>query len=315
MMDLSVKIAATREVCTSVLRTPPLNVVAAKLESAGLGGGLRDLDLLRCVVAAQDRRAALLSILSRADLGTEWIDNERAELQRTLLLRAALGSLDQLETVPVDPSVGSMICDEFRFFACPSPRELHLFQPEKYAFSALSKIALLERFPAGQFHWEMSGLPRSWLFKIPLAALPRVLYFIATRLRGFSPCFFPHMATRRKNHLVLLEKECDKSWYRIARSVELQPDVNGLVASSWLHSTDTFKVSPHLSFMNKPFVESGAIVTTMGVAHKKSGYLNGSAIRRRLYESGEFRPTLGLILWSREQMIKWARSHPELGKS
>jgi hypothetical protein len=40
--------------------------------------------------------------------------------------------------------------------------------------------------------------------------------------------------------------------------VEMQPDIKGLVVSSWLLSADTFKVSPHLSFVNKPFVESGA---------------------------------------------------------
>jgi len=122
------------------------------------------------------------------------------------------------------------------------------------------------------------------------------------------------MATRRKNPLILLEKECNRSWYRIARSVEMQPDIKGLVATSWLLSADTFKVSPHLSFVNKPFVESGAIVTSAGEADEAAGYLIGSALRRRLYESGKFKPTLGLILWSREQMIRWALSHPELGE-
>jgi hypothetical protein len=312
-MDLSAKIAATRDVCTSELRNPPLNVIVAKLEAAGFGSP-RSIGLLRSVVAAQDREKLLLSVLSRIGADPDLALNELAVIQRALLLQVALANLNRLATIPVHPSVRSMICDEFQFFACPPVRDLRLFQPGSYSFKAFGKIALLERFPAGEIHWEISGFPRTWLFKVPLSALPRVSYFIATKLKGFAPCFFPHMATRRKNPLILLEKECDKSWYCIARSVEMQPSIKGLVASSWLLSADTFKVSPHLSFVNKPFVESGAIVTTLGEADETTGCLVGSALRRKLYDSGQFKPTLGLILWSREQMIRWARSHSLLGE-
>lgn len=309
MIDLSAKVVATYDICSLALRNPPLNTIVAKLVSAGVGG-LQAAHVLRSVAIAKDRKPRLLSLLRQLGASSEPVLDEVAGIQRTLLLQTALFNVKRLETMPVVPSVASMFCNEFQFFARPSAREMHLFQWESYSFLAFAKIALLERFPAGQFHWEVSGLPRSWLFRVPRAMLPHVSYFIATQLQGFAPCFFPHMATRRTLPL-LLEKECDRSWHRIARSIENQPDIKGLVASSWLHSTDTFKVSPHLSFMNKPFVESGAIVTTIGEA-KEKGYLTGSALRRRLYENGEFRPTQGLILWSREQMIRWARSHPEL---
>jgi len=309
MIDLSAKIVATYETCSLALRNQPLNTFVAKLESSGVGK-LHAATVLRSVAIGKEHKPRLLNLLDQLGVAFEPMLDEIAGIQRTLLLQTALFNLDRLKTIPVDPSVISMLCNEFQFFARPSTREMHLFQWESYSFLALAKIALLERFPAGQFHWEISGLPRSWLFRVPPAMLPRVWYFIATQLQGFAPCFFPHVATRRTLPL-LLEKECDRSWYRIARSVERQPDIKGLVASSWLHSTDTFKVSPHLSFMNKPFLESGAIVTTVGEA-KEKGYLTGSAVRRKLYENGEFRPTQGLIIWSREQMIRWARSHPEL---
>ncbi len=310
-MDLSAKVAATRDICLSALQIPPLNAVVEKLN----GNGYNSADcihLLRSVVPTQDRKAKLLSMLDRMALDHETGLDPLAGIQRTLLLQAALANLDQLQATPLHPSVFSMVCDEFQFFACPSLKDLRLFQPDNYTFEALAKIALLERFPAGQFHWEISGLPRSWLLKVPPPVLPKLILFIATETKGFAPFVVSHMATRRKNRLVLPEKDCDRSWYRIARSVELQPRIKGLVASSWLHSIDTFKVSPHLAFMNKPFLESGAIVTTMGKAEETAGHLTGSAARRKLYESGEFKPTLGLVVWSRDQMIRWARSHPEL---
>jgi hypothetical protein len=242
-------------------------------------------------------------------------DFESARLQRALLLNAALVSLKKLETFPVQCSVKHLICEEFRFFAEVPDREMPLFAPGQYSLLALAKISILERFPAGQFHWEVSGFPRSWLFKVPPSDIPRLAYFLAAKLNGFSPCFFPHMATRRKNPLMLLEKESDKSWFRMASSAQLFPGIRGLVASSWLHSPDTYRVSPHLSFINKPFVESGALITTMGKADESAGFMVGSSQRREMLKSGRFQPTFGLVLWSRKQMADWVQAHPELDDS
>ncbi|HZL68439.1 MAG TPA: hypothetical protein VFC29_14045 [Candidatus Limnocylindrales bacterium] len=139
--------------------------------------------------------------------------------------------------------------------------------------------------------------------------MPRVAYFIAAHMKGFAPCIEPHMPARS---VLILERESNKAWYRMARSVEADLRINGLVAFSWLYSPDTFKASPHLSFINKPFVESGGLITTMGEADKNSGFLTGSEHRKKLYESGEFKPTHGVVLWSRQQMIRWAHAHPEL---
>lgn len=311
MIDLQSKIAVTREICSSEMEKPPLRDTARLFDDAGLARE-NSIPLLRSVVSAPDRKSQLLSIVERIGAFPELLLDRAAVIQRVLLLRASLLSLERLDVLPVDASVRSMICDEFQFFARPSPRDLNLFQPENYSLLAFVKTALLERFPCGQFHFEVSGFPRSWLFKVPRRELPRISYFLAAKVKGFEPLFFPHLATR-PHPTILLEKVCDKSWYRIARTVELQPAIKGLVASSWLYSPDTFKVSPHLSFINKPFIESGALVTTMGKASERDGFLTGGSIRRKLYESGEFKPTVGLVLWSREQMIRWANSHPELG--
>ncbi|MGA2205076.1 MAG: hypothetical protein ABSG40_24340, partial [Terriglobales bacterium] len=125
-----------------------------------------------------------------------------------------------MEGLPLEASVKSMLCDYCKFFVSPRPGEMRLFEPNQYSFLALAKIALLERFPAGQFDWEISGFPRSWLFDIPFSALPKVSYFLARKLKGFAPYIVPHMAFRRKNPLMLIQRECEKSWYRMAISAE-----------------------------------------------------------------------------------------------
>jgi hypothetical protein len=275
-------------------------------------GGQSHETLLRIVLASPDRDAALRRIADQRGLSDQHDANGGFPLSRALLAHVARLNVDRLDALPVEASVKAKICDFYRCFVHPLPAEHRLFDPGRTSFEALSKIALLERFPAGQFDWEISGLPRSWLAQVPPTALPRLAYFITRHLGGFAPCFFPHMAYRRKNPLMLIRRECEKAWYRMAISAELQPGIRGLVASSWFLSPDTFTVSPHLSFVLAPFSESGALITTRGAAPEREGFLTGSEARKKLYLSGDYKPTMGLVVWSRHQMISWAHSHPEL---
>ncbi|MBZ5718743.1 MAG: hypothetical protein LAO03_00030 [Acidobacteriia bacterium] len=311
MKDLWTQIAETEEICLSELRKAPFAQISEKLVLSSVPS-IKSTSIVHSLAHSRDRRAELAKLAGEVGLQEEIANSN---LQRVLLLRAALVSLEKLDHLPVEQSVKRLICEEFQFFAKPAAGEMVLFDPQKYSFLALCKIAVLQRFPAGQFHWEISGFPRSWLFKVPRQILPRVAYFLAAELGGFAPCFVPHMATRRKNRLMLLEKESNKSWFRMASSAQLWPGIRGLVASSWLHSPDTYRVSPHLSFINKPFVESGALVTTMGIADESAGYLAGSAQRREQYKSGKFKPTLGLVLWSRKQMMQSVHRHPEFNEN
>jgi hypothetical protein len=182
-------------------------------------------------------------------------------------------------------------------------------------FVALCKIATVRRFPAGQFDWERSGLPRAWLPRIrPVSALTRILSMVTVQWRAFSPAFFIHLAVTYPVR-ALLEREALKSYHRMARSMALQPDVHGLIASSWLHSPDTFTISPHLAWLNSVFTDNGAVVATMGAAPPDCGVLAQSVERERAFAEGRFTPTIGLIIWPRREMLAWAAAHPELDEA
>jgi len=308
MTGLGNKIADTSAECVRELNRSALFPVVEKLRAHGTYESV-----LRSVLASSNREQALLTLAAQLGQASEQHGNDIFALPRVLLAGVALQNLKRLEDLPLETSVKSMLCDYCKFFVSPPPGEMRLFDPNQYSFLALAKIALLERFPAGQFDWEVSGFPRSWLLKIPFSSLPKIAYFLARRLKGFAPCIYPHLSCRRKNSLILIPRECQKSWYRMAISVEQQPEIRGLVACSWFFSPDTFKVSPHLSFLVEPFLESGGLVTTRGKAKASEGFLAGSETRRKLYESGEFKPTMGLVLWTRDQMIQWAHLHPEFG--
>jgi hypothetical protein len=230
--------------------------------------------------------------------------------ERFVLVHTTLRYRTQLESAPVPQDVkefarrGLLNIIEGR-------RSISLTD---HLFVAFCQIATLRRFPAGQFDWDRSGLPRSWIPRVrPLSSLTQLMSTVAIRWRAFSPAFFIHVGVTYPVQ-VLLEREAVKSYYRMAKAMALQPEIKGLIASSWLHSPDTFAVSPHLAWLNKVFGEHGAVVATMGAASPDCGVLTRNVERQRAFDEGLFTPTLGLIVWDRRDMLAWAAGHPELDR-
>ena len=194
----------------------------------------------------------------------------------------------------------------------PSATAKKLLAPSD-GFIAMAKLVTLRRFPAGQLHFEPSGIPLSWLVHLGPRRLTKLLLFLGRYVRGRRPFFFHHIAWRRKNRLLLLESEQNRSYFRIAQSLALHPEVKGLLTASWLHSPDTYRVSPHLAWLNRPFLEHGGLVVIIGSASESSGVFTAGSERRRLYDEGLFRPTEAMAIWPRAAMLDWASKHPELG--
>ena len=231
--------------------------------------------------------------------------------ERLVLLRAMRVSAARLETYPVDPSVKRLYDEEVRVVEAPTPAVAARFDLSKNIFVALAKIATLRRFPAGQMTWEVSGIPRSWLPKVPVASLPQVARYLV-KLGGLGPAFVPHLNATRKDRAALLERETNRSWYRMAQSMKRQPQIRGLVASSWLHSPDTMRVSPHMVGFSRTLLDHGALLIRHHTADLDCGVFYRSPERKKLYDDGQFSPTHGLVIWPRREMLAWADAHPEL---
>jgi hypothetical protein len=269
----------TQQECRTALTDPALAAIAGALDRRGTS-------LDRCVslvsgVTEQPESVEQLAAM-KADLERDGLDLSEAAFERCVLTAAALRSLERLDQVPVSASVKACFRDLYARIHQRRPR----LDLSHHSFVELSKVATLRRFPAGQFDWEPSGLPRSWLPKIrPLTALCRTLHLLAIRMRRFGPAFVTHTGVGWKNYM-LLEREAERSYYRMAHSMQLQPRVIGLITASWLHSPDTFAVSPHLAWLNKVFRENGAVIATMGPVDPDCGVLHRSPERKRAYEEG-----------------------------
>jgi hypothetical protein len=253
------------------------------------------------------RLAALKATLER-----EGFPVGNGAFERFLIVAGAADSIARLPALAVDERVKTLFCDNFRQYAAPPGKLPEPFDLSRASFRAMARVAALNRFPAGQLDWEVAGIPRSWLLKAKLRTLPRLVAALLVDFGGFQPAFFIHLNPNRRNQGILLERESLRSYHRMARSMELQPEIKGLVAASWLHSPDTFTVSPHLAWLNKVFLENGAHVLLLGPAAPDCGVLHRSPERQQAYDAGTFKPTEGLVLWPRTAMLAWAARNPEL---
>jgi hypothetical protein len=230
--------------------------------------------------------------------------------ERFLIVSASVESLGRLDQLPLDGRVKQLVLDNFHRYAAATVPEP--FDVSRASFIAMGQIATLSRFPAGQLDWEVSGIPRSWLARARWGALPRFASSVVVGLRGFKPLFFSHVNPNRRNQGTLLERESLRSYHRMARSMERQPEIRGLVTASWLHSPDTHAVSPHLAWLNDVFLQNGGHIVPLGRVDAECGVLHRSPERRQAYEAGTFVPTEALVIWSRQAMLAWAHGHEDL---
>jgi hypothetical protein len=182
-----------------------------------------------------------------------------------------------------------------------------------YHFNRAAKMATLRRFPAGPMEWEVSGIPRSFFLQAAFPANLRFLAFVIFRLRGRAPCFFMHVAPSPRNRALSVPKEVLRSYYRMARSLQLQPGVRAFLAHAWFHDPAAVRDYPHLEVLSRPYVNHGGLITLLGPAPPSSGVLEGNAQRSADYLAGRVQYRYGFAIWPRDAAIQWADAHPELG--
>jgi hypothetical protein len=295
-----------RRVCQAELERPPLARLGKTLDRLGIDVA----DTVGMVADVTESAASQTPIKRLLMRLPEAAEDSGATVEQLLVIRTALHYLPRVAALPVCASVKVMLCEEIRGWTMGEAFAATPLRIGTHRFVDYCMLASHRRFPAGQFDWVRSGLPLSYLLGVRLWALPRVLLVTATQLRGRSPVFFSHYGYRRLGE-PLSEVEANRSYHRMARSMALQPDIKGFVASAWFRSPDTHRVSPHLAWVNAVVLANGGSVAVHGPADPDCGVFARSATRRRLYETGAFSPTLGLVIWPRDAMLKWSASHPE----
>lgn len=231
------------------------------------------------------------------------------QVARYAVLKAFVAALPRLAALPVHSSIVRQSIDMAQRVATRPPGGAGYFDPDGDAFAEAARLVTLRRFNAGQTSFDIMGLPRSWLLRIHPLALPEILWEIATWLGGLGPIVMPHLNYWREKPKLLLPGENDRAMWRIARSIERQPEIKGLAASSWLYSIEVGRITPHLGWVRDFYRENGASLVDMELAPERMGYLVGSEPRRRLHAEGKFNPRNTLVIWRREDMLRWADAY------
>jgi hypothetical protein len=238
------------------------------------------------------------------------IELEADGFERALLRYAAVETSPRIVSLPVQESVKMLMQNEFKYYTTMAGRDALEFG--SYLFVTGCKVISLRRFAAGPMDWEISGFPGSWLFKVGISDLARLFRFLSMRMGGFKPVFFMHVARRPKNRGLLLEKEVLRAYYRIARSLELQRSIKGIVAAAWFHDPAAVADNPHLAWLNRPYLEAGGLIVNMEAAEATAGFMEHNAQRKEEFKSGKLRYRIGVAMWPREAAIDWARTRSDL---
>jgi hypothetical protein len=261
--------------------------------------------MLQFVTEAPASTARLVSLIEKAKREAA-LPAASAAIERWLLVHAAAAMLSSTR-MPLGETVLNRTCAEIASLLDDARATEETLLVTGIRFREFAKMATGRRFSAGLFHWDVCGVSRSWLLKVPLRDVPGLVRTLA-KLRGLGPGMFPHLNPHRQpGHLA--EPAISDALAAMAETLDVRPDLRGLVAASWLRSPDVHSVSPHLAAVNAPIVAAGGFVTTIGLAPPDCGVFERSRERERLYREGRFTLTTGLVIWPRVDMLRWWRSY------
>lgn len=305
MMTILEEIAATHDLCSKALESSDVDAFV----------GLRNLPTsakgwftLLSGIPEDPKRVRQLQLLQAE--AAQIAGYVAGTLERFGILQVLVEVCPKLTILPVHPSVHLEFCATARRVADHSQGWPTNFHYDSDAFEELCRIVTLRRYHAGQLSFDIMSMPRTWLLKVHPLVLPKVIGELVGRMGGIRPIAMPHLNYWRRNPILMTPNENERSLWRMAKTIELQPDVKGFVASSWFYCASVGKISPHLAWVRDFFQDHGAFLADMDPAPIRSGFLIGSQRRRQLYTEGKFRPRQTLVLWPRDEMLRWAASYP-----
>lgn len=263
--------------------------------------GIRIEDMASTILLDETNITPVAALKSKAGL-------EGDDLERLLLWHGARQVLPRVPTLPVENTVRKLLDQDLR--------QLHALnvslEAGSHGFNRAAKMATLRCFPAGPMEWEVTGIPLSYFLHAAFPGNLRFLAFVIFRLGGRRPCFLMHVAPAPRKRGLRVPKEVLRAYYRMARSLQLQPEVRALLAHAWFHDPAAVRDHPHLEVLNRPYIDHGGMIVLLGPAPPDSGVLEGNAQRSADYLAGKLQYKFGFAIWPRAAAIQWADAHPEL---
>lgn len=174
----------------------------------------------------------------------------------------------------------------------------------------------LRMFPAGENLVELSRL--SWRFILRsirygglnqgnLGKLIEASRFYLTESQKNMLFYEIHTDTRRLDEFN--PEGWRKFYIQIAEMLTINPHIQGMIGSSWFHDPHLADISPELLYVRETPEQAGAKIFKFGTTPVDVQHATAvSEKRKRLYEEGKYTPTSYVLIWLRDDLIKWARN-------
>ncbi|MCW5751603.1 MAG: hypothetical protein KIT81_10700 [Alphaproteobacteria bacterium] len=153
------------------------------------------------------------------------------------------------------------------------------------------------------------GLPRRAMLGSAQGIL-RMLPYALLSGGGFWPYLEIHVHKPMWDRLRgRVDGEVWRKAYRLmAAAIEALPDLRGITAASWLWDGALSEVSPHLHIHRQIAEAHGARFLDLGCDEEtRISALARSERRRELCRQGRYQPRRVLMVWSRRDLLRWAR--------
>ena len=160
--------------------------------------------------------------------------------------------------------------------------------------------------PCGIVTVEMSsGVPRRYLVQNGVRTALRLAAFMAQKVGSFRPLYEMHLHGRALQEFTAAGWEA--SFLRIAELMRLDAVSRGVFASSWWYDPKVIELVPRLSFLQSvPRSHGAGIFALASNASTTRDALASSPERKRLYDAGVYKPRPYLMIWGREDFLRWA---------
>lgn len=174
------------------------------------------------------------------------------------------------------------------------------------AFAKDFAVCRMKLWPCGaELVDECSGVPRKVVFGNGIGQTLSGLPFLMAKAGGFSPFFEIHADRRFISDFG--RAGYDDLYLTIADLLRVNPDVKGLMGSSWWHDPALASISPDLWFLTEVPLEGGARLMRAGTNKTASrDAMRFSTRRTSLHENGDYNPQVYMFVWPRAELLKWA---------
>jgi hypothetical protein len=208
----------------------------------------------------------------------------------------------------IPPSVAILVEGAFR-------RVLHdthdtaegFYRHENDLFAKDLATCRLKLLPCGSELIDVcAGVSRHVLLRGGASQLLTGAWFFVAKARGFRSWYESHWDRRLIREFT--PRAYDQCYHRISELLELNPQIRGVMSSSWWFDPVLESISPELAFLRTVPEKAGAVLLRIGVdADSTRDAIRFSRERARLCAGGTYTPTVFMLAWHRHDLIRWSR--------